>query len=534
MRNLGTKLCSFMIAGVLLCASGSAQAQFNAFKDPVPGGTAGAASGPDLRASIPVITGGQITVGATAYVVALFKNGGTAPVNVKGINLYPSSTVTATVSLNKCAEAPLPPEAECAVTVAVTGLQAGAWRVEILLDHDGRTRLATAAMTGDVAGSVSDVDDRIRPDIEATPANLDFASVSGAGTALVKSVIFRNRTSDPVDIKSIRLDAPEQSGFAYKSECQASLKPGEICNVIVTWVPQNPGIAQGVLLMQHSANSSITQVEINGTYTPEAVDNAEIYPGTVPERGLLVADRDEIDFGSGINGASAITISLVNIGSADVALKSVKLSGSDSGLSVARAGCTPGTVLKPVDACALTLNWVPSREGNIVDDLQVHHTGARGILIIPVRGDADGAVSRESLAIRQPSLLEGVSGKSTTDAEGGTAIDTEEIVSVTPVLDGYKITSHSQQRAVINGPVGSLVVRDGEDVVVSGVKWTVSIVSTGVILTSAADEILLVFDKSLKPANPSGAVQGESGTSTDSDDDDDQSASDSSNTSPVN
>ncbi len=70
------------------------------------------------------------------------------------------------------------------------------------------------------------------------------------------------------------------------------------------------------------------------------------------------------------------------------------------------------------------------------------------------------------------------------------------------------MTSHSQTRAVINGPAGGLVVRDGEDVVIEGVKWTVAIISTGVVLTNKKSEATLSFDRSLKSLLPAAQKTG--------------------------
>lgn len=532
------------------------QGTFNAFKDPVAAvssSSGGVTSGPDLTAVVANVMGGQVTVGSTAYIVTLFRNNGTSPVNVTGINLYPSSSISAGVTLNKCTEAPLPAAGECAVTVAVTGLQLGAYRVEILLDHDGKTRLATASITGTVDASVSREDETIKNDIDATPEKLDFGSSAG-GIPLVRSLVLRNRTSFEVDLKSISLETPAQSGFDFKPECPEKMKPGETCNVTVSWTPFTKGLSQGVMVIQHSAKSTMTQVEIQGTFQPPSVSAATIYPESVPEKGLLITDLEEVDFGSDIAGASAITVSLVNAGSTSLILKSIRLSGSDSGLSIARTGCRAGMTLNPVDACPLTVSWVPSRAGAVIDDIQVHHTGARGILVLPVRGTANQAVSRETLAVRlrgggttspkrgsafssgedstprsaPPSLstprTEEGEAQQVPSADGGAPSQAgAELVrqiaederyrdssgddfAVTPVLDGYTVTSHAATRAVVNGPIGSLVVHDGEEVVISGVRWMVTIIETGVILSSTDDEILLVFDKSLKPATRSTAT----------------------------
>lgn len=513
-------LCAAVFAAALHAPAARAQfTEFNAFKEPQTGGGSGAVTGPDLKPTADKFEGGKITIGATAYVVATFKNSGSSPVKVTGINLYPSSTVAATVNLNKCAEAPLPPDAVCAVTVAVTGLQPGTWRVSMLLDHDGRSRLATAALSGDVetgaAGTTTGAD------IEANPADLDFGSATG-GVPLVRSLLLHNLTGDKIDISSVNLDAPDQSGFTVRPECPPSLASGESCVVNVIWVPVARGDAQAVLRINHSGKSRVTKVDVKGSFAPASSTAATIYPDAASDMGLLVTDMDKVDFGAGISNVAAITVSLVNKGSADLTLKSISLAGSDNGISIARAGCKAGLTLKSGAACALTVNWVPSRAGSVLDDLQILHTGARGVLVLPIRGTADAAATRGSISMRPSAALppDGAdAGK--TDGEKPaprTKEEKEDSLSasnsgITPVLDGYVVTSHSPTKAVINGPVGSLVVRDGEDAVISGVRWTVTIVSTGVILSSDSDEILLVFDKALRAMTPASSSSSSSTSS---------------------
>lgn len=515
------RLSALVLAGTL-CAASPALAQFNAFKDPSPSaGGSGTSAGPDIKAVAPTVDGGKVKVGGTTYVVAMFRNNGTSPVKVTGINLYPSSSVSTAVSLNKCAEAPLPPDAQCAVTVAVTGLQIGSWRVEVLLDHDGRSRLATAALQGNVEGGGSKELDEIKADVEATPEILDFGTATG-GVPLVRGILLRNRTSEKVTLGDMEFDAPPNAGFAMQSQCPESLAPGESCVVSVTWSPVARGASEAVLRVGHSAKSGLTKVDVKGLFDPTSQASAPLYPGAVPDRGLLVASMDRVDFGSNVNGVSAITVSLVNAGSADLELRTVRLAGSDNGLSVLRSGCGAGTILKPVEACALTLNWVPSRGGPVIDDLQIQHTGARGVLILPIRGSAAGPASRESIALRQPSAdvqaLDAVKGSGKESAMppdlkdfAKTAREDEYLASLfsdaAPSLDGYTVTSHAPTKAVISGPIGSLVVRDGEDVVISGVRWVVTIVNTGVMLTNDGDEVLLLFDKSLRAMKPAAPTQ---------------------------
>lgn len=524
------KIAAIVVFLSMVAGSGSAFAQYNAFEDPGKSSATGATAGPDLKAVNAEVTAGSVGVGSTVYVIALFENKGTSAVKVGDVKLYPSSTISAEVSLNQCAKEPLSPGAVCAITVSVSALKVGAWRVEMLVDHNGKTRLATAILSGSVDAGASGNTTAIQTDIQATPATIDFGASKG-GIPLVRSLTLRNVSSGKIDLKDLRMDAPSQTGFGMKTECPSSLDPGQACLVAITWTPLSKGKASGSLVIQHSGSGSLTQVDVSGDFTPEASKSATIYPESLPDKGLLVANMEKVDFGADVKGVSAITASLVNAGDSDLTLTGIKLSGSDSGLSIARSGCRSGTVLAPVEACPLTINWLPSREGDVIDDLQITHSGARGILIIPVRGSAQKAVSRETMAIRRsPSAASLPSGDSTEvppsagkeaalpstqdvsdiinqKATGGTIPlpppfsygNDQEMISVTPSLDGYVVTSHSEDRAVLAGPVGSQVVKDGKPVVISGVVWNVKIVETGVELTSAHDQMLLIFDRSLTP-----------------------------------
>lgn len=519
---IAMKSGAFLFLAAFFLLAVPAQAQYNAFEDPGKASADGATAGPDLKAVSAKVDGGGVTVGSTAYVIALFENKGTAPVKTGAVKLYPSSTITADVSLNQCVKEVLPPAASCAITVAVSGLKAGAWRVEMLVEHNGRSRLATTILAGAVdAGASGDTTSQIETDVVSKPSTIDFGSFKG-GLPMVRYVTLRNVATERVALTDIRIDAPQQSGFSLKTECPEALEPGQACLAAISWVPVTKGKVSGSLIAQHAGRGGMTQVDISGEFAPDASKNAEIYPEIVPDKGLLVSDMDKVDFGSAVNGVSSITVSLVNSGAADLMLTGIRLSGSDSGLSIARSGCRTGTVLSPVEACPLTINWLPSREGEVIDDLQITHSGARGILVLPIRGAADKAVSRESMALRMasadslpPPLPPGGPQPLPSTDEISSALGKQEVEkpSVTPPplssrpaenimapsLDGYVVTSHSRDRAVLAGPVGSQIVRNGKSVVISGVSWTVRIVEEGVELTSANDKMLLVFDRSLTP-----------------------------------
>lgn len=490
-------------AGMILAGVPDVSFAQSAFDDPGPRPTAaGARGGTGLADLVPVqsnVDAGSISVGATAQVVVLFRNDSGRAIETGAINLYPSSTVSASIALNECSSEPLPPGAACAIGLSVQGLQTGRWRIEMLMRHTGPTRLATATLQGNVELS-SDSDRNVfKSDIEAIPAQLDFEDLKTSQPA-VQPVVLRNVTSNPIDISAIYVEAAEQAGFTFRTDCE-SLTPGQACIVTMIWSPVLKGQATGVLVVEHSGPTSVASVPLTGEFVPEQVNAARVFPEAVPGKGLLVSSQDTMNFGAGIDTSSSITVSLVNVGDAPIMLQNVRLAGGDNGLSVAQAGCVNGLVLDPVEACPLTLNWSPVREGAILDDVQVMHDGARGVLVLPVRGSASAVVSKDSKAVRLAGDADGTLGE---DSIVGQVVNRSRDVDPSSVLDGFVVTSHSGTRAIITGPGGSRIVFNGEEVVIGGFVWRVVIRSSGVEFRNDQDKVLLLFDRSLSSGPASG------------------------------
>ncbi len=492
-----------------IAASEPARAQYNAFSDP--GARGGTAANP-TGGLVPVseeVDGGKIPIGATAQVVVRFRNDGSQPVETGLIRLYPSSTVSASVALNQCQETPLASGAECAIALSVKGLQAGPWRLEMLMSHSGRTRLVTATLSGSVE-TTGDAGDKLTSDVQTIPDELDFGSLDASQT-LTKPVTLRNITSTPIDITDIYIDSGTQSGYTLKTDCK-KLQAGQSCIAIVTWAPKLKGRSSGVLVVRHSGPAALSSVPMVGEYAPSNIEQAEVFPQAVPGKGLLVASQTELDFGADVSTASTITVSLVNAGDADMKIKDIKISGKDNGLSYKDDGCKKDTVLAPIEACPLTITWSPTRVGQVFDDVQVVHDGARGVLVLPIRGTSLKTVSQDQKTIdlsAGPTILDPSLPPSKREnperGEGETGVGTPAVaqqqVNAASVLDGYKITSFSPNRAIINGPGGSRIVFDNEEIVLGGVPWFVVIQKNGIEFLHQGQRILLLFDRSLSSIN---------------------------------
>ncbi len=474
----------------------------SAFDDP--GARAASGQAGDLKVVDGKIDAGTVTLGSSSQVVILLKNESSKPIISADISLYPSSNVSASVGENECNKQPLSPEAVCAIALSVKGLQLGNFRVEMLLRHDGRSKLVTATVAGDVDSSGDQTRDVIN-DIEAIPATLNFGSLKES-RPLTQSLVLRNVTSKEITINGIDIESNEAAGYSMKSTCD-SLLSGEACVATVTWAPQQRGPATGALVVNHTGPSSVVSVILDGEYQPEQAKEVGVFPEAVPGKGLLTASQREIDFGTGIESESAITISLVNVGDEPLEIENISLADKNNGIEILATGCRPAKTLLPVEACPLTLKWQPVRVGNILDDVQVRHSGARGILVLPIRGGAAKAVNRDN-----QSVLVGDGESFFADVPKISAAELGDVSSpsssslpakknVGGALEGYRITSLASNRAIIAGPGGSRVVLNREETVIGGVLWKVFVKSSAVEFVNGKQRVILLFDRSLSTSS---------------------------------
>lgn len=509
---------STLVLSLLLSTPAFAQGGFD---DPGAGGVGG--KGGDLTAVEAKVDGGSVSLGSSSQVVVLFRNDDIKPLTIGEISLYPSSNISASIGENQCSLEALAPASVCAVAVNLKGLRPGNYRTEMLLKHDGRTKLLTATVTGEVASSDTQAEELIS-DIETIPAELDFGTLN-ASRQMVRSVILRNTTSEEIEVANVTIQSGAQSGFSIESDC-ATLRTGQACLASVTWAPNQKGPSTGILLVEHNGPTRIASVPMKGSYEPTQPTTALIYPEAVPGKGLMISSLDTIDFGTGVETKASITVSLVNTGDAPMTIRGVAVSGDDSGIEINKGGCGKGVVLEPVQACPLTVTWQPSREGAIVDDIQVFHDGARGVLVIPVRGSAERAYNKDSesllLGDDGEAILRVIPALNESDVdgggEGGTSssggrVRTERVqVDAKSVLESYSITSQGPGRAVVTGPGGSRVVFDNQETVIGGVLWQVRMRASAIEFVHEKQKVLMLFDKSLTSLNQSGS-QSNSGDS---------------------
>lgn len=502
-----------------------AWAQVSAFEDPSSSTAGSAVGGQEFAPVKPEIEGGDIPVGQLAQVIVMMRNNTSIPITLQKIDLVPSSNVTATLVANQCEKEAVKPGIECPLTVSVKAEAPGKYRVGILANHTGRTKVTNLAITGTVNSGAGGEGGMPANEIEAFPAKVDFVQAKGRAP-LVRSIALRNASTKPVTINEIELAASPLTGFSFSAPNCKILQPSAACVATVTWQPTTEGKSEGVIVLRHDGPSRVVQISVSGEYTPAKTEKAERFPSPVPGEGLIVADRETVEFGSEIDGAASITVSLVNAGDKAVMLRQVRLAGSDNGLSLSTDDCASGKVLEANQGCALTVNWLPRRKGPVIDDIQIIHNGARGVLVLPVRGTAQGVVNLNMPILGGSSVpklptgqldekLLGDAGKAAPGKKKNITAGDFALATDPSALNGFRVTSLSVNRAVITGPRGRIVVLDGQPQVIAGGHWIPRVMAEGVELIGERDSVVLFFDRSLGPISatssmPSFATSGSS------------------------
>ncbi|MGE0127958.1 MAG: choice-of-anchor D domain-containing protein [Blastocatellales bacterium] len=206
-------------------------------------------TGPDIAVTPVSYDYGAVPLGSTAYQTFVIRNEGTQ-------SLMVFSTALAGANANQFSivsgRAPfvLPPGGSRNLVISFNPTQQGTKTSTLLIlsnDPDERAFYVT------LAGSVS------VPDIEVTPASLDFGNVTVGGSAS-RTLIVSNRGTAPLILNLFGLDG-HQLQFSYNSGTLAILGPGESGSIEVFFHPSDAG-AKTATFVIHSNDPDEVSVQI--------------------------------------------------------------------------------------------------------------------------------------------------------------------------------------------------------------------------------------------------------------------------------
>ncbi|MEM7083661.1 MAG: choice-of-anchor D domain-containing protein [Pseudomonadota bacterium] len=310
-----------------------------------------------------------VLLGTSETETVTVSNLGTADLNITSITVSAGSADF--TIMNNCG-AMLATAASCTVDVTYTPSAAGnAMATLSIVSDDPDTPTADVALSGSGVAPA--------PEIDVSATALMFGSILANATATLDLTVSNTGTADLV-ISGVTIGGADSGVFAQTNDC-ATVTAGGNCVVSVTFDPMMVIDATATLtIASNDADEAMLDVALTGMATP------------VPEPMIVVpAGLDIGGVNAGTTGTGTITVE--NMGTADLVISSVMLNGTSTDFAQTNA-C--GTVA-PSATCDIELTFTPATPGAATIDVVIDSNDADNpTSTVPVTAEALIAVAQIS------------------------------------------------------------------------------------------------------------------------------------------
>jgi hypothetical protein len=182
--------------------------------------------------------------------------------------------------------------------------------------------------------------------VHVTPAAITFNSqlLGTTGSSKWKITVKNNGTS-ALAINHVYVAGPDPASYAATSACGSALQPGKQCTISITFTPITIGNLPAAVVISDSDAANPQAVKLLGTGT-----EVELAPSS-------------LNFGNQTVGttSAAQSITLTNVGSTQMKLTSISLTGSNPGDFSETNTC--GSTVAARGSCTITVKFTPMAVG---------------------------------------------------------------------------------------------------------------------------------------------------------------------------
>ena len=253
----------------------------NASGSPTGVALSGTGGEPGFEAAPDPFDFGRVNVGAAGGIQRfVVGNPGSLPLAIADVGLASADADQFAIDADTCAAATLQPDEACAVDVAFLPASVGAKTAELRFDDDAPGAPHAVVLTGHGT----------QPQLSATPAGLDFGTLTVGAVSPPRTVTVANSASGPdagpLAIADIALTGPQASAFAIDDDTCAGtvLAPGDACAATLAFAPTGAGPASAALTIDDDAPGGPHTVALTGTATVPAPPTPPVRPD-VPDGG---------------------------------------------------------------------------------------------------------------------------------------------------------------------------------------------------------------------------------------------------------
>ena len=330
----------------------------------------GRAIAPELGVEPAVLQFSEATVGYRGDRQSVFfQNHGSAPLTVSSVRLQGLGAADFVLSDDQCSRRTLPPETRCEVAFEFVPTTDGERRANVVISADAPSPSTPPVLIGRGRAQI--------PLLALQPLRLDFGELRIGDQSRPRRVTLSNDGNGPLDIRAIRVTAPETStgsrdrlgfhtddlvsSFPFEDvDCVGkSLAPEQSCSFLVAFEPRLEQPMGALVQIEHSAAASAHRLPLVGT-------------GTAPHLALSPAQMALGEVAVGRPG-SWQSLELKNTGNADLDIERLRLLGTDARhFELSADGCTR-TPIPAGQSCSAQIRFRPRRDGPHRAQLEVVH-----------------------------------------------------------------------------------------------------------------------------------------------------------------
>ena len=214
-------------------------------------------------------------------------------------------------------------------------------------DFGGNPRIVDGNGDGNAVVDMGVYEFQPMPQLQVSATSLAFGQQLVNTTSTSQPVTISNPGNAPLSITNISAGTP----FAQTNNCGASLVPGNVCTVNVTYSPAATGPASGTLGVNVGAPATSQNIALTGT---GIVATASVSPSVLSFSNQLVGAM-----------SAAQPVTLTNTGSAVLQINAISVAGDFSQTN------TCGSSLAPGAGCAINVSFTPTALGTRTGSLTV-------------------------------------------------------------------------------------------------------------------------------------------------------------------
>ena len=313
------------------------------------------------------------TVSASRSVT--LRNTGTGPLTVSSVVLA-GTDAGQFAQTNNCTSVAV--GGSCAISAAFKPTSTGTKSASIAISHNAPGAPSNISLSGTATASA--------PQITLSPTALSFGSQAVDTTSATKAVTVRNSGAGTLTVSAVTLNGSHAAQFVQNSSC-ASVGAGSSCAINVTFKPTGTGARNATLSISHNAGGSPALVTLDGTGTAASA--------------VISLSPAGLSFGSQSVNTTSISrsITLRNIGSANLTVSAVTLSGADEGQFAQTNNCTSVAVGA---SCLINATFRPTSTGAKSASLAISHNAGASPSVVSLYGSGTtsaGVISLSSTAL---------------------------------------------------------------------------------------------------------------------------------------